>query len=186
MHVPTPRAARRPRRASLLGIGPGALALALTLALFAAAPARADDRPLMPARVPAVYTQECAACHTAYAPALLPAASWQRIVDGLDRHYGSDASVDAATAREIGAFLQANAGNARRVRAAPPQDRITRSAWFERKHRGIGAAVWRHPGVVSAAQCGACHRGADRGDFDDDALIAPAGLDPRLLQAWRD
>jgi mono/diheme cytochrome c family protein len=182
MHAPTPRAARRPRRASLLGIGP----VALALALYAAAPARADDRPLMPARVPAAYTQECAACHTAYAPALLPAASWQRIVDGLDRHYGSDASVDAATAREIGAFLQANAGNTRRVRAAPPQDRITRSAWFERKHRGIGAAVWRHPGVVSAAQCGACHRGADRGDFDDDALIAPAGLDLRLLHAWRD
>lgn len=178
MQTLTPRAARRSRH--------GAGALALTLTLFGAAAARADDGPLMPARVPAAYTQECAACHTAYAPALLPAESWQRIVAGLDRHYGADASLDAATVREIGAFLQANAGRSRRAREAPPDDRITRSAWFERKHRGIDPAVWRHPSVVSAAQCGACHRGADRGDFDDDGLRVPAGLDPRLLRAWRD
>ena len=157
------------------------------LALAALGLARADaDRVPMPRNAPPAYAQECGACHLAYAPGLLPAPSWQRLMGGLERHFGTDASLDVATLQPIARWLQAHAGADRRVRDAPPQDRITRSAWFERKHREIVPAVWRHPGVVSAAQCGTCHRGADRGDFDDDGLRVPAGLDPRLLRAWRE
>ena len=46
---------------------------------------------------PAVYTQECGSCHLAFPPNLLPKASWQSVMHGLDKHYGSDASLDAAT-----------------------------------------------------------------------------------------
>ncbi len=59
------------------------------------APVMADG-PLMPAQVPSVNKQESPACHTAYPPGLLPAASWRRIMGGLDRHYGSDASLEPA------------------------------------------------------------------------------------------
>lgn len=148
--------------------------------------AQAGEQRRMPADMPAAYRQECAACHTAYPPGLLPAKSWQRVMAGLDRHYGSDASLDEATVRQLSSWLQAHAGTYQRVREEPPQDRLTRSAWFERKHRKIDPAAWRLASVKSAANCAACHSGAERGDFDDDGLRLPAGLDARQRRAWND
>lgn len=75
----------------------------LTRALLAAGlagatlAAQADGgRPLL-VNAPKAYAQECAACHTAYPPGLLPRACWGRLIGGLDKHFGTDASLDAAT-----------------------------------------------------------------------------------------
>ena len=57
----------------------------------------------MPRQALPRYAQECAACHMAYPPGLLPAASWHRIMGRLERHFGSEASLDEASVREIGA-----------------------------------------------------------------------------------
>jgi len=157
----------------------------IALLALTSAPAIADG-PLMPLRVPPAYTQECGACHTAYPPALLPARSWQRLMGGLDKHYGTDAALDPKTLAELSGWLQQHAGTTQRVAEEPPQDRITRSAWFERKHRKVEPAVWKLPSVKSAAQCAACHRGADQGRFDDDELITPAGLSAAQRRAWND
>lgn len=162
------------------------LLLAAAWGLATLGAAHADSDKLSPRYIPAAYTQECASCHTAYPPGLLPARSWQRIMAGLDMHYGTDASLDAATVRELGAWLQVNAAHGRRRAEEPPHDRITRSAWFEREHRKVGPAVWTHASVKSAANCAACHAGADRGDFDDDGLRFPAGLDARYRRDWHD
>ena len=160
--------------------------VAAALGLAALGAAHADSDRMMPRAVPPAYTQECAACHTAYPPGMLPAPSWQRIMGGLDKHYGSDASLDPATVKQLSAWLQTHAGTYKRVREVPPEDRITRSEWFVRKHREVAPSVWRLPSVKSAANCAACHGGADRGDFDDDNLIFPAGLEARMRRAWRD
>jgi hypothetical protein len=160
-------------------------ALAATALALAAMPVLADS-PRMPLRVPPAYTQECGACHTAYPPALLPARSWQRLMGGLERHYGSDAALDPKTLAELSGWLQQHAGTGQRATEEPPQDRITRSAWFERKHREIEPAVWKLPSVKSPAQCTACHRGAEQGRFDDDELTTPAGLSARQRRAWAD
>jgi mono/diheme cytochrome c family protein len=140
----------------------------------------------MPAVVPPVYTAECASCHTGYPPGMLPARSWQRIMSGLDQHYGTDASLDAATVQQISGWLQTNAGTYKRVAEEPPEDRITRSAWFLRKHDEIAPPVWKLPSVKSAANCAACHTGTDQGRYSDDHLKFPAGLDPRHRRAWND
>lgn len=160
-----------------------------TAALLAAAlgSAMADSGRSMPGTVLPAYTQECASCHTAYPPGLLPARSWQRIMGQLNQHYGTDASLDmAATTQAIAAWLQANAGTYKRVREEPPQDRITRSAWFERKHRKVDEATWRLASVKSPANCAACHAGADRGHFDDDDLLMPPGLTASQRRNWKD
>ncbi len=157
-----------------------------TLGLAALTAAHADGGNLLPRNVPAAYTQECASCHTAYPPGMLPARSWQRVMNGLDKHYGTDASLDATTRQQISSWLQAHAGTYKRVREEPPEDRITRSAWFERKHRQVDPAVWAHASVKSAANCAACHTGADRGEYDDDNLRYPAGLDARYRRPWND
>jgi hypothetical protein len=161
--------------------------IAGTLLGATAAPvAWADGGRLMPPTVPAAYTQECASCHTAYPPGLLPAASWRRVMGGLARHYGTDASLDPATVQQLSNWLQAHAGTGRRGSEEPPQDRITRSAWFQREHRKVDAAVWTHASVKSAANCAACHTGADRGLYDEHQLQFPAGLDARYRRAWND
>jgi hypothetical protein len=148
------------------------IAFALTAILAAGAASAGSGGP---ARVPPLpkYQQECAACHLAYPAGLLPAASWQRIMSNLSRHYGADASLDAASARELSAWLEANAGSYKRVREQPPQDRITRSAWFVRKHDEVPARTWTLPAVNSAANCSACHPQAQQGIFNEHDLRLP-------------
>ncbi len=124
--------------------------------------------PLLPS-----YQDECGTCHAPYPPGLLPASSWQRLMANLPRHYGTDASLDAATAKQLSSWLAAHAGTSRRAREAPPEDRITRSAWFTREHDEVRAATWRSAAVKSPANCGACHTQANQGDFDEHRIRIP-------------
>lgn len=161
---------RRRRAAALRTIG-------VSLALAALSPLALADRdherdhnvvPLSP-----LYTQECSSCHIAFPPGMLPAQSWQRLMGNLSKHYGTDASLDAATSATLTAWLADNAGGDRRVSEPPPQDRITRAAWFVREHREVSAATWKLPAVKSSANCAACHPQADRGDFNEHSIRIP-------------
>jgi len=91
-------------------------------------------------------------------------------MNGLAHHYGTDASLEPAQVQEITAWLKTHAGTYKRVREAPPEDRITRSAWFAREHREVATEVWKRPGIQTAAQCSACHTQADVGRFDERQL----------------
>jgi hypothetical protein len=150
----------------------------LAAALGLAQPALADRKehatraPLSIPHLPA-YTQECAVCHVAYPPGMLPAVSWQHLMSSLRLHYGTDASLDPATVKQLSAWLTANAGTYKRVAEAPPEDRITRSAWFIRKHDEVPAATWKRAVVKSAANCNACHARADQGDFSERNVRIP-------------
>ena len=147
---------------------------ALLASLGAVGPALADDG-TQAMRVPLLpqYRQECGACHVAYPPALLPAASWQRLMANLPRHFGTDASMEAAAVKEYSAWLAANSGAHKRVREPPPGDRITRSAWFVREHDEIPASTWKLPAVKSAANCNACHARANQGEFNEHDIRIP-------------
>jgi len=139
-------------------------------------------------RVPLLprYAQECAACHLAYPPGMLPVASWQRIMGALSKHYGTDASLDAATVQELTTWLKAHAGTYRRVGKEPPQDRISTSAWFVRKHRDLNPAIWKQAEIKSAANCIACHTRADKGSFSEREITFPKDLDARFRRNWAD
>jgi hypothetical protein len=145
----------------------GAAALLCTQAL-AGDHGRSLAAPLLP-----LYKQECAACHVAYPPGLLPAASWQRLMTNLPRHFGTDASLEAATAKELSTWLTANAGTYKSASTPPPQDRITQLQWFVREHREVSNATWKLPAVQSPANCTACHRQADQGDFNEHTVRIP-------------
>lgn len=128
-----------------------------------------------PARYPltnAAYRAECGSCHVPYPPQLLPAPSWQAIMDGLDKHFGSDASLDAKTAGEIRAYLASNASRkaAAKSKAAP---RITESPWFVKEHDEVPASLWKSEAVKGAFNCGACHTQAEQGDFSERSLRLP-------------
>jgi mono/diheme cytochrome c family protein len=148
------------------------LVTAALLSLFFARSATADSIGI-PAQVPKAYMAECASCHTSYAPGLLPAKSWQSIMGNLDKHYGSDASIDEKSVKEISAWLQSNAATSRKFTEAPPDNRITNSEWFKRKHREVKQEVWLRPSVKSRSNCMACHQQAAKGDFDEDNVRIP-------------
>ena len=136
--------------------------------------------------MPEPYMQECSGCHIAYQPGLLPARAWQNIMSDLERHYGTDASLDAELVQMLGAWLRDNAARGRRSDAAPPEDRITKTGWFYREHRKVDASVWRLDSVKSAANCQACHAQAEQGRFDDDSLILPEGSSASQMHSFRD
>ncbi len=147
-----------------------AVSLVVAFGLLASE-ALADSKPITSTN--AVWQAECGSCHVAYPPSLLPAASWRRVMAGLDKHFGTDASVDARTAAEIGAFLERNAGTGKRARVEGAPLRISETPWFVRKHDEVSAASWKNPRVKSAANCSACHPGAERGDFNEHAVRVP-------------
>lgn len=143
---------------------------ALSLCLIAEAVAGERSAPPV---TNAAYLAECGSCHLAYPPQLLAAPAWQRIVRGLDRHFGVDASVDAPTAKTIGAFLDANAQREGSKRFDPAANRITETRWFRHEHGEIAPAVWQRATVRTPTNCGACHPQAGRGRFSDRDVRIP-------------
>lgn len=122
---------------------------------------------------PAAYVEECGACHVPYPARGLAAADWAQLMGRLERHFGSDASLEPALAEEIGAWLQSNAGRgpAQAATAEPP--RLTRAAWFRREHDELPQRSWAATEVKSAANCGACHRGAAEGRYSEHDVRRP-------------
>jgi nitrate/TMAO reductase-like tetraheme cytochrome c subunit len=127
---------------------------------LAALPAAAD-KPRLPPNP--VYKAECGSCHVAFPPKLLPAESWARLMARLDRHFGSDASLDAKASAEIGRYLATNAG--RRATPAGDEPRITETRWFRKEHHEVSPARWNDPAVKGPANCVACHKGAEEGMY---------------------
>ena len=144
----------------------------ISIWLCIATPAFADGNAL-PRKVPSIVQSECASCHMLYPPAFLPKESWARLMGGLEKHYGVDASLDPKSVKDISLWLSEYAGTYKRVSGSPPNDRITESAWFIKKHRKISEATWRNPKVKSKSNCMACHTAADKGNYDDDEVRVP-------------
>lgn len=133
-----------------------------------------EDRRTLGSNAPAQVKQECGACHITYPAGLLPAGSWQHLMANLDQHFGNDASLDANTTAAITQYLTSNAGTYKRVSEMPPQDRITESYWFARKHnKHVSSDVWARPSIRSRSNCSACHAGAEQGNFNEHSVRIP-------------
>lgn len=148
--------------------------------------ARADEHghaarmPLKP-----LYVQECGSCHVPYPPRMLPTDSWARLMKGLDRHFGTDASLDPADVQALSTWL-ANEGRRTTGGVPPPEDRISRTTWFAHEHGHIEPSTWRLPSVRTPSNCQACHSTADQGQFGERSLRMPEALSARQRAAWDD
>lgn len=130
------------------------------------------------------WIDECgSSCHNAFHPTLLPSRSWVKVMDGLDEHFGDDASLDDETAGEIREFLVSNAAEVANSEAAvkilrsiPPGSapiRITETPYWVRKHSDIKKEVYARKSVISKSNCKACHPGAVKGSFEDADISVP-------------
>lgn len=126
-----------------------------------------------------VYLEECGSCHMAYPAQLLPSESWQKLMLGLEDHFGENAELDSMTSQTIenylthtshsGSFkkLFRNLGNKSPIR-------ITELPYFIHEHDEIPSRFIRgNDKVSSLSQCNACHQKAERGQFDEDDVIIP-------------
>lgn len=154
---------------------PRLLALTMLLAGVSISAARADDDEEggLPMVVNAKWKEECSGCHIAYPPRFLPAKSWRAVMSGLDKHFGSDASIDEASVKEITAFLEANADQRKRPVSGRVLLRISETRWFKSAHEEVSTRAWKKPQVKSASNCIACHRQADMGDFSERNVRIP-------------
>ena len=66
---------------------------------------------ILPKEKSIAYEQSCASCHMLYAPSLLPARSWKKIMEGLDNHFGDNAEFEANAVAKVSAYLQQHAAD---------------------------------------------------------------------------
>lgn len=131
-----------------------------------------------------VYEEECGSCHMAYPPGLLPTISWNKLMAGLDNHFGDNAELDAATSQSISQFLLNNSADKSRYRRSQKFNRsinyddaplrITETPYFRHEHHEIPTRMVRtNPKVNSLSYCDACHAGAQQGSFNEHEVHIP-------------
>ena len=127
-----------------------------------------------------LYLDECGACHYAYPPGLLPAASWQGIMASLDDHFEDNAETDEETANYVTNYLVQNSlrpgGNPkwsvllRNIPQNPPL-RIVELPGFQQAHESeLELIEDLDMGWEFFSPCADCHRQADQGLFDKELL----------------
>jgi hypothetical protein len=133
-----------------------------------------------------VYLEECGACHFAYPPGLLPARSWEALLNGqaLRKHFGVNAELDDDTLKAIHDYAVDNAADkswykrSRKIAVAteegPTPLRITELRYISRKHQVIPEKMIKgNKGVKSLSFCDKCHTQATKGIFDADTVNIP-------------
>jgi hypothetical protein len=150
------------------------LAVALAVPLLQA---RAEEGTYLPLVTDPTVAKECGACHIVFPPQLLPARSWQKLMADLSSHFGEDASLADPTRQTITSYLVDHAADGPQTRdgkrflrglsAADMPQRISAMPFWQRAHNELSAAQFTTAAVKSPANCIACHKTADRGNFTE-------------------
>jgi hypothetical protein len=139
------------------------------------------NRYLTPVNNP-TYSEQCGACHFAYQPELLPSGSWEKILAGVDDHFGEFIELDPDSKKIIGEYLKVNAAEHSSAKRAVKimrslgnrtPLRITQIPYIQEKHHEIPLEVFKGESVGSLSNCPACHKTAERGIYDDDSVAIP-------------
>ncbi|HEU0188772.1 MAG TPA: diheme cytochrome c [Gallionella sp.] len=133
-----------------------------------------------------LYLKECGECHFAYPPGLLPARSWEKLLnaDALKNHFGDNAEFESATLQAIHDYAVDNAADksfykrSRKIALATAGGeaplRITEVRYIKRKHKDIPEKMVKgNKDVKSLSNCNKCHTQADKGVFDNDTVSIP-------------
>lgn len=139
------------------------------LILLCAAGAASAGEPID--RAEQIWRRECGACHIPYPASMLPPASWRKLMDGLDRHFDEDASLDAREVRLITDYLLKFAANPKYFDSVPL--RVSETPRFYAEHKKIEPEVIRRPAIKSLANCHTCHPNAAQDGFEDHEVVIP-------------
>ncbi|MFK5986736.1 MAG: diheme cytochrome c [Pseudomonadota bacterium] len=131
-----------------------------------------------------IYQEECGSCHMGYQPGLLTSASWEKIINGLEDHFGDNAELDASTQQMLSEYLMANSAETsnyrrskkfmRNINLKNAPIRITKTPYFIHKHDEIPDKLVRaNQQIKSFSNCNACHNKAEQGLFDEHGVNIP-------------
>lgn len=158
------------------------LAVGGTTLVIAQAPA--NDEAIFPMPTGKTYVNECGSCHTAYAPGLLPARSWRKMMGELGSHFGEDASLEEPQQLEILKALENLAADSpqatmrmRRIHGAIPTNatpqRIVETGYFKYMHDEVRPSIWKRKKIGTLANCIACHPRANEGRYGEREIRIP-------------
>lgn len=123
-----------------------------------------------------LFENECKSCHTLYPPYLLPKASWAKLMDNLENHFGDDASLDENDTLFIKEYLVTNAAESSTKEAAYKilksiNDKdtiaITKTPYWKKRHQEIDKEMFATPEVKAESNCKACHNNIEQGLLND-------------------
>lgn len=130
-----------------------------------------------------LYKKECTSCHFGYAPGMLPKNSWVYIMDNLENHYGTDASLEQSDVKSLKEYLELHSSEnshtkrSRKITASLKPGTLytslTQIPYLQKKHRKIEERLITQKEVKSLARCAACHKDADKGIFDKKTVNIP-------------
>ena len=123
----------------------------------------------------ALYQKECGACHIAYQPEFLPKRSWDKTMNTLDSHFGTNASLDPADHKTIQNYLATHASRNDRMTGMGGEIamRISETPNFKREHREVAQKMVTQAEVKSFANCSACHTKAASGSYREREIRIP-------------
>jgi len=130
------------------------------------------------------YAKECSSCHFAYQAGLLPKRSWEKLMTGLEEHFGENAELSTEVQTELTKYLVENAADnsldkismkfMRNLSVAETPLRITEIPYMKREHRKMSKQmVAENPDVKSLSYCDKCHTRADVGSYSEREIKIP-------------
>ena len=115
--------------------------------------------------------EECSACHFAFPPSMLAAASWTSMMSTLESHFGEDASLDEDSVAAIENYLELNSADSswigNRFSRGQTNDwpiRVTQTDHWLREHKNQLFKTAENRDIYRT-DCVACHDDAADGDF---------------------
>ncbi len=167
---------------SLLALGTTAGILFYSL-FFNSVLTKSKDNPISYKQENSAFVAECGSCHTLYPPSLLPRASWSKMMDNLEDHFGEDASLDEATRVSIKEYLMKNSAESSTKESAfyilesikGNQDiiAITQTPYWKKRHAEIDKNIFSRNEIKSKANCKACHCDIEKGMIEDMNIKIP-------------
>lgn len=131
-----------------------------------------------------LYVNECAACHFAYQPGLLPSNSWKKMMAGLENHFGVDATLLDEDFKAISKYLNDNSAEkameykrsnkiVRSMRDDGTIIAVSKTPYFIKKHREIPEKYIKQDEVKGLFNCIACHTTAEKGIYSERDIKIP-------------
>jgi cytochrome c553 len=131
-----------------------------------------------------LYTEECGGCHYAYPPGLLPAASWKKLLNQLENHFGDNAELAKRDRAAILDYLQTNSADKSSNRLSnkimkslsdeQTPMRITEVPYIKHEHHELPRRIFKtNDKVGSLSNCSACHTDAASGSFSEREINIP-------------
>jgi len=133
----------------------------------------------------APYATMCTKCHKPYPPFMLPKASWIKMMDGLENHFGeaiTDRNLSRVDKESIKNYLISNSAEFSTHKLAfktldslgemHPLS-ITKSPYWREAHKHLPKTLFKDPLVKDPSNCFVCHKSFEHGLFDNRFIQLP-------------